>query len=176
MNNLLMKHLPDYYRVSGVMTNITGTQNSELIEFKEKLEKVANQFFVDTSDYGLDRWEKDLGIISETNKPNELRKQVILSKLKGVGSITVKLLEEVAQTYDRKIEVIEESNKYHFKIKFVDIKGVPPNENDLRKVIEDIKPAHLSFEFEYVYNTWKRASVETWQSASQYTWENIRTI
>ena len=47
---------------------------------------------------------------------------------------------------------------------------------DLKLTIEEIKPAHLVVEYEYIYNTWENVEVLTWEQAVAYTWEEIRTV
>ena len=47
---------------------------------------------------------------------------------------------------------------------------------DLKLTIEEIKPAHLMVEYEYIYNTWENVGKLTWNEASAYTWEEIRTV
>ena len=46
----------------------------------------------------------------------------------------------------------------------------------LELTIEEIKPAHLMVEYEYIYNTWENVGKLTWNEASAYTWEEIRTV
>ena len=63
-----------------------------------------------------------------------------------------------------------------FVIRFVGTLGIPGNMADLKLTIEEIKPAHLAVEYEYIYNTWSDISALTWQQATSYTWEKIRTV
>jgi hypothetical protein len=52
----------------------------------------------------------------------------------------------------------------------VGTKGIPPNLSDLRTVIEEIRPAHLDFDFAYTYNTWDM--VEAWGM----TWDELEAL
>ncbi|WP_202906843.1 YmfQ family protein [Abyssisolibacter fermentans] len=177
MANRLMSYLPNSYKTSHVMVSIADTENNELQDFKANLEGVLNQFFIETADFTLERWEKDLGIPVNNSKDLEYRRSVIKSKLRGKGTITINLIKNVAESYSNgEVEVTEDNKNYNFIIKFVGIKGIPPNMDDLKKAIEEIKPAHLGFDFEYTYNTWDMVSDLTWESAFVNTWEEYKTI
>jgi hypothetical protein len=73
------------------------------------------------------------------------------------------------------VEVIEDPANSRFTIRFVGTIGIPGNIADLKLTIEEIKPAHLAVDYEYLYNTWKNMEVATWNSVAAYTWEGVRT-
>lgn len=153
MPNQITTYLPNYYRTSKVITDITDTQNQEIQEFIKNLENTFNQFFIDTADFSLERWEKELGIPVNNNKPNDYRRSAIKSKLKGSGTITVNLIKNVCQSYSNgEVDIIEDTPNMRFTVKFTGVKGAPPNLDDLQRALEEIKPAHLAFEFEFTYN------------------------
>lgn len=137
------------------MKNLMTTEEKQLEQLMQKIQENINQFFIDTADKNLERWEKDLGIPISNEKDTLFRRSIIKSKLRGIGTVTVKLLENVAQSYEKgKIEVIENeecivNNKCI--IKFIDTLGAPPNLEDLKNAIEEIKPAHLIVEYEFKY-------------------------
>lgn len=147
--------MPKYYKTSKVIDNINTANSAELTKFKERLDGVLNQFFLDTADFSLERWEKDLGIEINNNLNIDFRRSRIKSKLRGQGTVTIKLLKNVAESFSNgQVEIIENNANYEFTIKFVGTLGIPPNMNDLEKAIEEIKPAHLGYKFEYTYLTW----------------------
>ena len=86
-------------------------------------------------------------------------------------------MKNVAGSYSNgEVEVIEDAANYRFVIRFVGTLGIPGNVADLKLTIEEIKPAHLAVEYEYIYNTWGDVAALTWKQASAYTWEGIRTV
>lgn len=170
-----MNYLPNYYKTSEVMTELTNAEDSELVLFKSKLENTLNQFFVDMADTSLERWEKELGIPVNNSKPIEYRRSVIKSKLRGQGTVTVNLIKNVSESYSNgEVDVIEDSTNYSFTIKFVGTKGIPPNMDDLERTIEEIKPAHLGYSFEYTYNTIEYISGFTHLTLGNYTHEQLK--
>lgn len=180
MSNNLMRYLPGYYKTSKVMTNITNAEDIELKNFKSELNNTLNQFFVDLADTRLDKWEEELGIRTNKSKPWEYRRSVIKSKLRGQGTVTVHLLKNIAESYSNgEVDIIEDNPKYTFTIKFVGSKGIPPNMEDLKRTIEEIKPAHLKFEFEFTYLTWDEfdnydKTWDEWESLN-LTWDEFET-
>ncbi|WP_231701856.1 YmfQ family protein [Crassaminicella thermophila] len=176
MSNQLMKYLPGYYKTSQVIANITDVENSEIQQFKTSLDNTLNQFFVDLADTSLDRWEKELGIPVNSSKPDEYRRSVIKSKLRGQGTITVNLIKNVSESYSNgEVEVIEDNPNYSFTIKFVGTRGIPPNLDDLKSAIEEIKPAHLAVEYEFTYTVWSEVKNITWNDVKTGTWDDLKT-
>lgn len=158
----LMKYLPHYYLTSKVMNSLAQVEDEEFALFKEKFEATLDQFFVNTADFTLERWEKELGIPVNNSKPPELRRSVIKSKIRGQGTVTATLIQNVAQSYDNgEIDVIEHNELYSFEIKFIGTLGIPPNLKDLKKAVEEIKPAHLAVIYTFKYITIDRIQTMT---------------
>lgn len=172
----LFSYMPKYYRTSKVIDNLNNSNSIELNNFYKKLDDVLNQFFLDTADYTLDRWEKELGLEINNNLSTEFRRSRIKSKLRGQGTITVKLIKNVAESFSNgEVDVIEDNPNYSFTVKFVGTKGVPPNIADLQKAIEEIKPAHLAVKYEFVYTLWNEVKAITWGQVATGTWEELKT-
>ncbi|TBL71366.1 YmfQ family protein [Paenibacillus thalictri] len=148
----MLGYLPGYYETSRVMRSIMQSSGAEMDALRQALDEIAEQFFVRTATWGLDLWEKELGLFTDASKPIGQRRSVIESKLRGVGSVTVKLIQNVAEAYDRgAVEVTAQPEMYRFTVRFVDTLGTPPNLDDLKAAIEEIKPAHLAVEYVFRY-------------------------
>lgn len=176
--NTLLSYMPKYYKTSKVIDNLNTTNAVELNKFNSKLDSVLNQFFIDTADFTLERWEKGLNLDVNNNYNVEYRRSRILSKLRGQGTITVKLIKEVAESYNNGIvDVIEDNPNCTFTIKFIDNKGIPPNLDDLKMAIEEIKPAHLAVSYEFTYLTWDEFDKynKTWDEwdSLNLTWDML---
>jgi len=167
--------MPNYYKTSIVIDNLNNANAIELDSFDKKLDGVLNQFFVDTADYSLERWERELGITVNNNYDTNYRRSIILSKIRGQGTVTIKLIKNVAESFENgDVNVIENNTEYSFTIKFVGTKGIPPNIDDLKKAIEDIKPAHLAVLFEFTYNLWNYAKTLSWETVKTGTWQTLK--
>ncbi|MCM3040723.1 YmfQ family protein [Paenibacillus motobuensis] len=148
----MFSYLPGYYESSRVMQSDMDAKGTELDEFYKALDETLDQFFVRTATWGLDRWEQELGLTTELAKPLEQRRALVESKLRGAGQFSGRLVKNVAEAYDGgTVDVSFQPAEWSFTIKFVDTIGVPPNLDDLKMVIEEIKPAHLKVEYEFSY-------------------------
>ncbi|BBI31461.1 YmfQ family protein [Cohnella abietis] len=152
-----MTYLPSYYATSRIMSSNIDAQGAELDKLWHALNEVLEQNFIFTATWGLDLWEVELGIATDYSKPTDQRRSVILSKIRGIGSVTINLIKSVAESYDGgTVDVTVQNGAYTFIVKFVDTLGIPPNLDDLKQAIEEIKPAHLAVEYAFTYSTFGR--------------------
>ena len=166
----LMKYLPTYWHEieqMKVLQEILGKNLAEVIAFKQDL---FNQMFIETATWGLSRWEKIFDLPIEIEKNYSFRRERIKAKIRGFGTTTKQLIINIASAFSNgEVEVIEYPNEYRFVVKFVGVKGVPANMKDLTSSIEEVKPAHLAFTFEYTYNYWNNLKAYTWSALSIHT-------
>jgi Uncharacterised protein conserved in bacteria (DUF2313) len=131
---------------------------SEAVEFEALHADIADvlaQFFIDTATWGLSNWESLVGVTVDESKPLSQRRSVVKSKLRGVGTVTVGLIKNVAESwYGGEVEVTEQSALYTVTVEFVSSYGVPENLADVEKALLDIIPAHLELAFEFRYVTY----------------------
>ena len=171
----LTEKMPVYYQTSKLTAAINGANADELNRIEKRFDDVLDQFFVNTADFSLSRWEEELGLEVNENYDIEYRRSRIISKLRGTGTVTVKLVESVAESFSNaECEIIEHPAEYRFTVKFVGMIGIPPNMEDLRAALEDCKPAHLNFDFEYTYNTHSDLSRFTHSELSVWTHLELR--
>lgn len=173
----MLSMLPAYYNADNT-TAIIDVEGKELDNLKALLLSIIDQIFVTTASWGLDRWEKELGIESYAGKPDEQRRSRLMSKMRGVGTVTINLIKSVAEAYDGgTVEVTEQPEMSQFTVHFIDTRGIPPNLDDLKAAIEEIKPAHLAVVYEYRYLIWNELDARgiTWDEldALNLTWDEF---
>lgn len=179
--DIMKTYVPFYLRESSFYSTILESEGQEMDGLRSSMEEVLQQFYVETStDWGLDLWEQMLGLSSYTGKPLDQRRSRIISKIRGMGSVTVKLLKNVAESYVYGVvEVTEHPDTYSFTIKFTDIYGIPPNLEDLKATIEELRPAHLQVDYEFTYLSWYEldSAAITWNDLDQagFTWYTFET-
>ncbi len=189
----MMNYLPRYYDSSRVIRALNQTRGVEIDKLRQAFDETHDQLFVNTATWGLDTWEKELGLSTVTGKPYSERRSRILSKLRGIGTVTASMIKNVAESYTGgTVEVSFGTQVYSFDvyrettlepytifIKFIDIRGIPPNIDDLKAIIEEIKPAHLAVEYSYKYLTWNELDAQnlTWDEldALGLTWNIFET-
>lgn len=151
----MLGYLPRYYLTSRIMQVILQAQGTELDRLRQALDETLAQFFVDTATWGLDAWEKELGLKPAPDQPEAERRDRIKSRLRGYGTATFYVVKTVAEAYDKgAIDVIQDHAAYTLTIRFADTTGVPPNLDDLKAAVRDVVPAHLELLYEFNYFLW----------------------
>ncbi len=172
----LMALLPDYYNDNLTMKELQGIIATDITDLASSFNETIDECFVNTASSLLSRYEKIYGITVDVSKSDEFRRERIRTKIRGIGTVTKQMIIDTAASFSNgEVEVIEDPANSSFKIKFVGTLGIPANMADLTLTIEEIKPAHLAFTFEYVYNTNQVLSTMTHAQLAAYTHEQIRT-
>lgn len=172
---MIADQYPSFWRQSRETLVVWEALGSETDALRADLRGLLDQCNVQTATWGLDLWEKQLGLPTEAGKDLSYRRSRILSKLRGTGTVTVAMIENVAESYvNGEVEIIENPASYHFDVKFVGIRGIPPNMEDLTAALEEIKPAHLTYAYIYVYNTHAELTPFTHAQLAAYTHAALR--
>lgn len=171
----LMTLLPPYYYDNTSMEELQSILSTNINSLAGNLNITIDQCFINTATSLLSRYEKIYGIQVDVSKSNEFRRERIRAKIRGTGTVTKQMIVDVAKSYSNgEVEVIEDPVNYSFTVKFVGTLGVPANMVDLALTIEEIKPAHLSFSFEYVYRTNEQLRQYTHEQLAAYTHTQLR--
>ena len=134
--------------VSKIQAGIEG-QIEALWQSKEDLMLQCN---VNTATWGIVLWERMYGIASNNLLGIEQRKEQIKSRMRGVGTVTTKMIKNVAEAYSQgEVEVLEQVGQYVLTIRFINTYGVPANVKDMMESINRIKPAHLVAQYVFLY-------------------------
>lgn len=140
-------------------------------------EELLKQFFVDTATWGLIYWENQYGITIDLNKSYEDRREVIKAKMRGSGTTTRQMIKNTAEAFSGgECDVIMHPENYSFTVQFIGIKGIPKNMEAFKQMLEDIKPAHLAYDFKYTYTVWNFLNDKnlTWDQAKTKTCDNLK--
>jgi hypothetical protein len=171
----LMDLLPEYYYGNQTMEQLQEILSEKINALVGSFDETIDQCFVNTATALLSRYEKIYGLKVDVSKANEFRRERIMAKIRGVGTTTKQMIIDVASSYSNgEVDVIEDSANSNFKIRFVGTRGLPPNMADLTLTIEEIKPAHLNYTLEYIYNTHKDLSTFTHAQLSNHTHYQLR--
>lgn len=174
----LMDYLPHFYKNSDIQKSIQLGLGDEIASINYIINDILKQLFVETCTWGIELWEDFVGIPHNKYKPLQHRREVVIARLRGQGTTTKELIKNVATAFSGgEVDVIEYPEEYKFIVKFIGVRGIPPNLSDLSNSIEDIKPAHLGFEYAYTYTLWGELSnwEVTWAEMATYTWGEVKT-
>lgn len=177
MNGDMLKQLPLFMRKSKIYNEIFKGEEKQLLATEADIVDIEKQLSIDTATWALTIYEQELGIKTELTKPLEERRSVIKSKLRGTGKVDAKLIEIVAEAYSNG-EVAVSFNGT-ITVTFIGTRGIPPNIKDLERAIDDIRPAHLPFQFKYTYLAWDEVDNynKTWDQwdSLNLTWNQLET-
>jgi hypothetical protein len=171
----LIRLLPEFYQNSQPVQEIQGALDTQAEALWAARDGLMEQLNVSTATWGLDAWEEALGLETDLTRPYDYRRSRILSKLRGRGTTTVAMIQNVAESFSNgEVEVTEYPGDYRFEIKFVGTVGIPPNMDDLTAAIEEIKPAHLDYDYIILYRTQAQLAPYTHTQLSAYSHQMLR--
>jgi hypothetical protein len=170
-----MELLPSLYESNVTMQELQGILTTDINELASNFHETIDECFISTASTLLSRYEKVYGLQVDVSKSDTFRRERIMAKLRGIGTTTKQMIMDTAAAYSNgNVEVTEDNLNNSFKIKFVGTVGVPANMRDLILTIEEIKPAHLSYTFEYIYNVNADLRGFTHWELSHYTHHQLR--
>ncbi len=171
----LIDLLPENYLLSSEVMALQNAIDYFTEAVKDAKSDLFNQFDVETATWGLALMEENLQIKTDVSLSEQFRRERIKAKLRGSGTITKSMIEQTAKAYSGgEVEIIENPKLNSFIVKFIGTLGRPDNLEGLTLTIEEIKPAHLSYTFEFIYNTNLKLSAYTHAHLSGYTHEQLR--
>ena len=173
----LIDMLPSFYHNSDFVKAYMSSQSVEYNFIKESIEDLVNNLYVNTATWGLDYFEEELGLKTDKSKSCEERRERIKAKKRGNGTTTIKMLKDTALAFEcGEIDITEMYADYMFKIKFISQKGRPKNLEDFKSAMNEIKPAHLAYILEFMFNTHQQLKPKTHQELSSFTHQEIREV
>lgn len=174
-----MNNLPVYYRKSKVINALFRSIESEYARLENEVKLTENQFFVILADKNIQNHEQDVGVSPDDTADLETRRGRVLSKLRGTGTVTKTMMKNVAASFvNGDIEITEYPSRYMFSVAFTSKQGIPYNLQDIKDMIEEIKPAHLAVEYIFTYRLWEdvKNDLQNWTMVKPYTWEELLTF
>lgn len=172
----MLKKLPTYYQKSKVIRELFKSIELEFKSLSEETVLTENQFFVILSDRDIAKHEQDVGLVPDTAADLETRRGRVMSKLRGTGTVTKTMMKNVAASFvNGDIEIIEYPSRYCFAVKFTSRTGIPYNIEDIKAMVEELKPVHLAVEYIFTYRLWQDVldTLSNWTTVKSYTWEQL---
>ena len=169
----LINKLPSFYD-NDIVKPIQNALNIEADSINSSVENTLNQFYVDSATFGLDKWEKMLGI-SKNNNDIQTRRENIKAKMRSRGTTSIDVIKNICEAYSYgEVEIIVNHADYSFVVNFVGSIGVPKAFAELDKTVNEIKPCHLAHSYKFNYNTHSDISNYTHEQLANYTHIEIR--
>lgn len=149
---MLTKHYPDRLLSSPEFFEFQEALGAVVHRLRSDLYSFGDQLSAGTATWGLCAWERALGIPVDVSKSDTERRSLIMSKLRGVGTVTADMIANIAQSFvEGEVTVREVPERASIVVKFVGELGIPSGIELVKAAIDEIKPAHLAVEYEYSY-------------------------
>lgn len=172
----MINMLPGYYRKSQVVKDLYAAITAALERLDADISELErNMFIATTSDFV--RHESDVELATAAVDAETKRARVI-SRLQGTKLLTLAELERIVTDFDKTgCTIKEDCANYTVTIIFSGRKGQPYNFEQIRAAIDELKPAHIKIDYEFLENTWAdiREKVGVWGNARQFTWDGIKS-
>lgn len=171
----LMEFLPPVYDENVTMQSLQGLLSDKINAMVSDTGTTVDEGFITTASALLSRYEKIYGCTVDVSKSDDFRREILKAKIAGIGTVTKRMLIDTAASYSNgTVDVIENPSDCSFIVKFTGTLGIPPNMDGLTNTIDEIKPAHLAFSFEYTYRTHGQLAAYTHAQLAAYTHDVIR--
>ncbi|WP_060210496.1 putative phage tail protein [Sporosarcina koreensis] len=141
----MLDTLPRYYDDSPEVDAIITTSAEQVDRMRQRARELTDQYYVRTATHGLDDWERVLDLPPRPNSSLEFRRNRILARLNGTAPATVRYLTDVVNAHvaDKSARIVEYNGEYRFEAE-INVDNVIDTE-EIRRDIEEVKPAHLAF-------------------------------
>lgn len=127
----------------GQLFKATGVQLDQLEGY---INDLYDQYFFDSSSWGLKIYEKEMAIKSRVTASREERQAVLEARWKSSGKVDIYLLQAVADSWKNEgitVDFIDGK----IQVTFVGDRGFAEDWAALEKALDDVKPAHLALMF-----------------------------
>ncbi|QMV43750.1 putative phage tail protein [Cohnella cholangitidis] len=168
--------LPVFMRKSLIYKTIFESEAAQFLIAGNNLDDLGDQLSIDSATWALAIYEKEFGVVPEAGKPLNDRRSVIKSRMRGTGKVGAELIKDVADSFSNG-DVTVGFDGGVITITFVSVVGIPPNLDDLKEAIEDVKPAHLHVTYVFNYTLWDEIDAlnKTWDQWDDLslTWDQM---
>ena len=175
----LSKYVPPFKYNEKTLNKVYKMQEYKLGVLCWQIDDLLKQCFIDTATWGLSLWEEEFGIPTNLNFSYEERREVLKVKKRGQETCTKALIKSIAEAFSGgECNVIENTAPYTFTIQFIGVKGIPKNMQGLKDAVDNIKPAHMLYDFKYTYTSWDYLDSKnlSYNNAENIKWDDLEII
>ena len=142
-------YLPKFLTSDPAFTETQRVLSWEHERYRLKLIDFAKQFHPQTATWGLNVWEEEFGLATDTNADLELRRARVMAKLLGSSPMTVENTNKLVNLFTNDGKAYIEELPEDGVIKVV-IPSEVANTDEMRKSLDEMLPAHLDYNFQRV--------------------------
>lgn len=147
----LMGMLPgNQYAGEKHVVDFQGAVQKALEHVGKDYDDLLLQLRVSTATWGLRHWEDAYGLATDYKKPDGLRRDRVIAKIRGQKTTTLDRLKSVVESFltpDMPVEIRELFEQYLLDITISNIPLARDYRADILAAVKEVIPAHLGFCF-----------------------------
>lgn len=146
----VLRYLPKFLSRDSTFKATQDSLSEEHEKQRLLIIDICKQLFVESATWGLDDWERVYGLHNK-HLPIDQRRNLLLVKMRGTQTITESKLQEIVNlVYPPKNAVVKENTGPNtFKVIVDTIDAL----DEIRRVVEIYKPAHLSYLLSHAFTS-----------------------
>lgn len=171
----LSEYLPVSLKNVREISEIMRVETSEVRALWQSCEKcLDDQFLSESTEYGIARREKMLGITPYVTDTLEDRRFRLLSRYNESRPYTRRSLENLISSLcgTNGYALLFKTNEFTVCVKVA--LTSKKQEESIRELLERILPYNMVFTVELLYNTWEKVRPYTWSALSGMSWEGMK--
>jgi len=172
----ILNYLPEFLKEFREIIELAASENPELLLLWEVLGNVMNdQFVADSTENGIKRWEKILGILPKGTDTLDLRKFRVLTRLNEKLPYTMRILEQLLTALcGEKGYYVNLINDHYTLVVRVALTA-KEQFNEVDGLLRRIVPANMVIDLSLLYNKHSIFSIYTHGQLTKYTHEQLRS-
>ena len=146
----VLRYLPKFLSKDSTFKATQDSLSEEHEKQRLLIIDICRQLFVESATWGLDDWERVYGLENKHLSIDQ-RRNLLLVKMRGAQTITEEKLQEIVNlVYPPKNAVVKENTGANtFKVIIDTIDAL----DEIRRVVEIYKPAHLSYLLSHAFTS-----------------------
>lgn len=141
----ITRYLPPFLKKDPNFRAVCDSCSWEHENIRKAILDALDQFFVERATWGLEMWERVLGIPTNPLESTEMRRKTIRLKLRQPGSVTDEFMTKLVNQYISDAQGVVLSFPSEYRIEILYRGGTILDYDNLRKSIREYLPAHLGY-------------------------------
>lgn len=141
----ITRYLPPFLKKDPNFRAVCDSCSWEHENIRKAILDALAQFFVERATWGLEMWERVLGIPTKPLESTEMRRKTIRLKLRQPGSVTDEFMTKLVNQYISDAQGVVLSFPSEYRIEILYRGGTILDYDNLRKSIREYLPAHLGY-------------------------------
>lgn len=141
----ITRYLPPFLKKDPNFRAVCDSCSWEHENIRKAILDALNQFFVERATWGLEMWERVLGIPTNPLESTEMRRKTIRLKLRQPGSVTDEFMTKLVNQYIPDAQGVVLSFPSEYRIEILYHGGTVLDYSKLRDAINLYIPAHIGY-------------------------------